>query len=233
MVTLVVVAALFLVPGLLPNRLRSLVGFGDDRILPPVVASTQGAYSFLATTGGGPVRWDPCRPVRYEVNPEGAEPAWVELVHAAAEEIEHLTGLRLEYAGESRRRPGWEADFVPVTFGSGAPALIAWATAEEVPRLAGDVAGLGGAAPRADQYGGESLSRGGITLDIDSFEAMAQRRDGRAAQRSVVLHEFGHLVGLGHVDDPEQLMYHGGTPALQFRDGDRAGLAAAGQGPCR
>jgi predicted Zn-dependent protease len=47
----------------------------------------------------------------------------------------------------------------------------------------------------------------------------------------VMFHEFGHLVGLAHVDDKRQLMYpHTGRP--DFEDGDRAGLIALSQLPC-
>lgn len=241
LVTVVVVAALFVIPGVMPNPLREMVGLGDQRLLPPVPApgdpnhgpeSEGEGFAFLASRHGSPIRWDPCRPVRYEVNPAAADPAWIELVHAAAAEVETRTGLRLEYVGETERRPGWEADFVPVDLGAGTPALVAWATESEVPGLAGDVAGLGGAAPVPDRFGGESLARGGVTLDRDTFAALSQRKDGRRWQRSIVLHEFGHLVGLAHVDDPAQLMHHDGA-ALDFGSGDLAGLAAAGRGECR
>jgi predicted Zn-dependent protease len=49
----------------------------------------------------------------------------------------------------------------------------------------------------------------------------------------VVLHEFGHLVGLDHVTDPSQLMYKQPTAhANGFEDGDRRGLALLSGGPC-
>nr|WP_269329758.1 matrixin family metalloprotease [Kineosporia babensis] len=52
---------------------------------------------------------------------------------------------------------------------------------------------------------------------------------------AVVLHEFGHLVGLDHVDDPAELMYR--TPTARphsdgFELGDRRGLARLSGGPC-
>lgn len=59
-------------------------------------------------------------------------------------------------------------------------------------------------------------------------------QDGRQVVRAIVLHELGHLVGLGHVTDATQLMYPEGQPGVtDFGAGDLAGLAALGRGTCR
>ena len=49
----------------------------------------------------------------------------------------------------------------------------------------------------------------------------------------MILHELGHLVGLGHVKDKRQNMY----PVISARNvhyasGDLAGLRLLGEGPC-
>jgi hypothetical protein len=48
----------------------------------------------------------------------------------------------------------------------------------------------------------------------------------------VVLHELGHLVGLAHVNDPQQLMYSRGSTSNGLGPGDLAGLARLGEGAC-
>lgn len=51
--------------------------------------------------------------------------------------------------------------------------------------------------------------------------------------RGVVLHEFGHLLGLAHVKDPTQLMNPVGVPGINdLQAGDLEGLAKLGRGSC-
>jgi hypothetical protein len=54
-----------------------------------------------------------------------------------------------------------------------------------------------------------------------------------AVAQGSVTHEMAHVVGLGHVDDPNELMNP--TAALTqtyLAPGDLAGLALMGTGPC-
>jgi predicted Zn-dependent protease len=48
--------------------------------------------------------------------------------------------------------------------------------------------------------------------------------------RNFLAHETGHVVGLGHVADPSQLLYPTITSEAPdgYADGDRAGLASLG-----
>ena len=109
----------------------------------------------------------------------------------------------------------------------------AGATPEEVPALAGDVAGIGGAEARAVAPDRLVYVTGMVALDRDAFASMGARPGGAALQRAVVEHELGHVLGLGHVDDPAQLMYAETTGQRHLAAGDRDGLAVLGSEPCR
>ena len=50
--------------------------------------------------------------------------------------------------------------------------------------------------------------------------------------RAIILHELGHLIGLDHVDDNDQLMYPRAGDVLDFADGDLTGLSVLGAGAC-
>ena len=103
--------------------------------------------------------------------------------------------------------------------------LVRFTDEATVPDLAGDVAGVAHTLMIADPVSDDAfIVSGSVYLDVTLLE--------RAGQVLPVLrHEVGHLVGLDHVDDPTQLM-HPQTPVDTFQQGDLAGLAAVGRGPC-
>jgi hypothetical protein len=114
-----------------------------------------------------------------------------------------------------------------------APVLVAWQTDQENPALAGDVVGQGGSVAVSLGDGPRVYVSGSVALDSVQFPQMMERRNGPATARGVVLHELGHLVGLAHVDDEAQLLYHETVPGVtDFAAGDLEGLARLGRGIC-
>jgi hypothetical protein len=73
---------------------------------------------------------------------------------------------------------------------------------------------------------------GQIMLDREDFITISARDDGYVEWRAIIMHELGHLVGLGHVNDPGELMAQENTGQTDLGPGDRQGLAEAGKGPC-
>ena len=222
------VGALIFVPGLAPARLRELVG------LNAIASSGNGSHAFLDHQSGDPddpVGWDPCRPIRYVVNPDGGPSGAIDLVKDAVSRVEEASDLTFKYAGETNERPNWDSPVQP-SIGSDMPVLISWADADEVPELAGDVAGIGGSVWVSGPSGRARYVSGGATLDSGTFDRLTHRRDGETAGRAIILHELGHVLGLAHVKDPGELMNDDNLGRRDFGPGDLDGLEKLGQVPC-
>lgn len=209
------------------RQIRRLVGFDDDRLAAvPDVPRGEGSFSFLQTQRGSdePVGYDPCRPIEVLVNPDGAPDNYDELVDTGLDRTSAATGLSFIRVGLTDNR-----DVMTGPFPRREPVLIAWATEGEVPALAGDVAGLGGSVA-VGQPGALRYVTGRVVLDSDVFASFGP--DEQPFAQAIVDHELGHLVGLGHVDDPRELMYADNVGVTTYGPGDREGLAELGSVDC-
>lgn len=226
-----------------PNAPPAGVDATTERVLPAVTTSfVSPAWAPFAvrTDAEGaaaslPVRWDPCRPIRYVVRPDGAPPGGADLLADAFRTVSAATGLSFVPDGTTDEPPSTEREaYQPDRYGNRwAPVLVAWQRAAENPALAADVAGQAG--PTALRLGDrpEVYVTGVVELDADQLRALLATSQGRPVAREIVLHELGHLVGLGHVEDRDQVMYReASTTGRDFGPGDLTGLAELGRGPC-
>ena len=212
----------------------------DIPTLPP-------AYSFsaVASDGCSPVRWDPCRPVRFVVNPAGAPPGGADDVRRAFRHLGDATGITFVDGGVTdERSAGDRAAHQPERYGRRwAPVLVEWRTeaggTEEI-----QLVGVGLPARSGDVYvsGRLSLNPAAVT-DARARTPLAPGfgpPDGTGpvgpsgvTWGRVVLHELAHVIGLGHTRDPAQLMYpettEQTTRPARFAAGDRAGLRHLGR----
>lgn len=178
--------------------------------------------------------YDPCRPVHFVVRPDNAPPGAEQLIQEAVASVSAATGLHFLYNGTTSEAPSDSREtYQPDRYGKmWAPVLIAWSTADETPGLAGSVAGLGGSAYAHTPGAPYMYVAGQVMLDAPDLTEVMTRPDGRGQVRAIIMHELGHALGLDHVGDPTQLMYTDNTGLTDFADGDRAGLALLGRGPC-
>jgi hypothetical protein len=200
---------------------------------------TTGSAAFVLQDSPDPsqsfVAYDPCRPVHFVVRPDNEVPGGDVLIQQAVSAVSKASGLQFIYDGTTGEAPSEEREaFQPERYGKRwAPVLIAWSTPEETPGLAGNIAGDGGSAYAKVTGQPLVLVAGQVRLDApDLAGIMASRPHGQDYVRAIIMHELAHVLGLDHVDDPAQLMNADNTGVLALADGDRAGLAVLGGGPC-
>lgn len=200
--------------------------------LPPTV-SDPGGHTFLRTTAAGaPVTWDPCRPVHVVVRPTGEPAGGRELLVSALDEVGVAAGLVLVVDGDTDEAPSdGDREAVQDRYGDRwAPVLVAWSDPGEHTGLAGDTIGVAGPV-EVDTGSGPRFVTGQVVLHAEWFAGRTTGVGARQA-RAVLLHELGHLVGLGHAADPFSLMSPQYQAVHDYALADRAGLARLGGGRC-
>ena len=238
-----------------PNRSAGL--FGSASAYPPrgvdagkeplgtpaPVPQPSDSYTFIhGDSRQGMVAYDPCRPIRYVTRPDNAPPGAGRLVAEAVAAASKASGFVFIDDGETAESFSSERNpYQPGRYGKRwAPVLIVWETPAEQPRFATDaasdqpyLAGLGGSQAITGDQGSAVFVTGTIQLNAEALTRALAHPDGPAQVGGVIQHELGHVLGLGHVQDPTQLMYeHGQNEVRTFAAGDRTGLAKLGQGRC-
>lgn len=214
-------------------------------LTPERIAELPSGYSFTFVKEDDctPVRFDPCQPVHYVMNPAQAPPSGVADVEEAFSRLAQATGITFVNDGmtdEVSRRGPYVGDRYP---GRWAPVLVAWN------RHSGDRANVevvGSGFPFRVE---DALVSGMLTLNSDavSNRAKATPVPGGFASAPgfgpvgaegvtwgrVILHELAHVVGLGHTRDRDQLMYpdvaQQTSHTTDFRAGDKEGLRLLGR----
>jgi len=205
-----------------------MTGYRFRQLTDHLTGNGGGSYAFVVTTSDGdPVGWDHCKPIHYVVNPAGAPDEWEDIIRGGVAAITDASGFEFQYDGTSiersfTKRVGDESDPPPV--------LIAWANSTEVPDLKGSTAGIGGSTPARVRQRVQFVT-GMVVLDTDAYDRMAQRGDGRS-QELILAHELGHVLGLDHVDDVDELMNAEYVGQDGFGPGDRDGLERLHDLPC-
>jgi hypothetical protein len=205
----------------------------------PDVARGVGTFKFARQQPGAaeiPITYDPCEVIHVEINDDLAPPTGDRIVRRALDEVSRATGLQFVAQGTTNRLPEKSSvrPSLGVLGGDWPPVLLAWTTPAQLPDLAGDIAGVGGSQAVKDPLNEHwNYVTGTVALDAPTLTDMLTHPEGERMAQAIVMHELGHLVGLGHVDDPNELMHEDNLGVVTFGPGDREGLAKLGNGQCR
>lgn len=183
-----------------------------------------GAYRYLHVRRGAPARWNPCAVVTYRVN--GADAARLADLREALRRVTHETGVGFRELGRTRQVPGSRG------FAYDADVVVAWTDRSRSDLLGGDRAAAGGFEyPAAGSGGRPRIRNGFVVLDAKVVATMPYGFGEGVTHGQVLLHELGHLMGLGHVEAEHQLMrssVHRVRAAL-YGAGDLTGLRGIGR----
>jgi hypothetical protein len=206
-------------------------------VLPPLVHAWESGrksheFSFMATVGGRPVRWNPCEPIHYVVNLGAAPAGSLQDVQDAVLRISGATGIGFVFDGLSDEIPERARDvYQPDRYGDRwAPLLIGWVD----PRTSsfdfdpGGREAAGVAGPLYPSRGPSTIFVSGV-IAINVADPNPPGFGFEGAQGPVVLHELAHVIGLGHYRAQGELMEPSGGGMTGFGPGDLQGLRELGR----
>lgn len=198
--------------------------------LQPVSLPSATSYSFMSTDASGtPAHWDRCTPIRYAINRSSLpRPAGkvVATIQEAIRQVSAASGFTFVDVGDTSVLPqssgGWATDQADLFIGYSDPSAL--------PGLATAAAETLNSTQTLPDGRVRMVTSG---IAIDRTEQLYPGFHGRGIG-PIVLHELGHVLNLGHVDDTEQLMspVHSGASTNRLQPGDRAGLAVLASLPC-
>jgi hypothetical protein len=229
---LVVVLALFAAAVVVAPRVgRNLFVSGlrqdiaAEQLRTPSRPPELGQWSFVAKQAGRPVAYDPCHAIHYQVRVGVGPLNGLNLVKEGVRRLSEATGLTFVFDGMTDEVPRLSAFQDPDK-----PVWIGWAGEEETDlwKQQGDVVGLGGSAAVLNRNGRQVYISGYVVMRPDA--RLPSTFGQGETEGTVLLHELGHLVGLGHVADQNEVMHDGVThfSGESFGPGDRRGLWEVG-----
>lgn len=204
--------------------------------------SESGPHAFLEQLPGGtPYRWDPCRPIHFVLNPANEPAGAGPVVREAIQRVSDATGIRFVDDGTTVETTDQQIGSAFQTNLPGAsrylPVLIAFVPGEHFNFLTDT--------PRALAFGEPYRGEGELAhtyvsgvVAIDASGSIPVGFGSRFSLGPVLMHELGHVMGLGHVGDGEELMWspnvdgHDRLPDLTQTDwgpGDLEGLRMVGR----
>ena len=177
------------------------------------------AWQPVAGTKARPARWGTCR-IGYRVNVRRMPATGAADLREAIRRVTQVSGIRFRYLGRTSVTPSLRDRHPGLN-----RIVVAWAPpARSGGLLADGIGGVGGTS-----WSGHRLVTGFLLMNSD-FSSVADPGFGQGTSLGLVLmHELGHVVGLGHSPDQHQVMAPSASlPAAVWGAADLRGLRTVG-----
>ncbi len=190
-------------------------------------ATPNAPYSFLEYQNSSspyPVRWNPCQTIHYVVNITNAPSYGMQLVQNVFAELSQATGMTFQYDGTTSELPT-QGRSAYTSSGQPNPILIAWESNGQTDYLpTGNDVGMGGQDITYNSTYHQYQAVSGQAAITTSYPLS------QAQEVDLVLHELGHVIGLGHSSSRSEIMYPYVQGSLNtYQSGDLTGLAQLGR----
>lgn len=182
---------------------------------------------------GRPARWNPCTQIPLLLNPSGAPAEAQSALRQAARRVSAASGLQLALVGTTAHSPdrAWGTRSLPGSSGW-PPVLVAWSD-PGTPELSDGGSSAVTTTLWMSGGNGELVYVSGRVVVNRAHMGLFSGAGGPGHNLTALLeHELSHLVGLGHVSDPKELMYPFVGAVGALGPGDREGLRRLGDGGC-
>ncbi len=171
--------------------------------------------------------------MHYVTNLTDAPPGAAAVVSGAIAQVEAATGITFVNDGSTTEVPGaTRRAYQPDRYGQRwAPVVIAWARPSETDLLpGGNIIGEGGSSWVQVGSGPKVYVSGEAVIDADNTGMLAASFGSGSTLGELLMHELGHVTGLGHTSDRTQVMYPvlEPMPAAAYGAGDLVGLSRLG-----
>ena len=212
------------------GEIRSVSTHRDVRVRPAYdPAGRRSDHRFL---GDRRFRWDSCQPVRWAFNPAHAPRRALRLVRDTIRLAGQATGLTFDFVGRTARTPTLASHHRRFDI------VVGWRTPRSFAyfRQHPGRVGIGGASWRsgfeeADGTRVRKARSGRLILNARYIGDLGRGYGRGYTWGDVLLHEFGHVLGLGHAGTRHQHMFPQMTKRrAHWGAGDLAGLRRLGSG---
>jgi hypothetical protein len=200
----------------------------------PHDASSTSYRISVVNEGGTPARWDPCQTHPIIVNLDDAPAGAMTDLLEAVRRLDYRTGLRFVITGTTHEPPTttWGTDINSADPNSAAPVLVAWGEPGTGNlSISGGESGVTSTVWMTNASGQNVYVSGEVTFD-STQDFTPGFVEGTLSRGALILHELGHLAGLDHVTDPNDIMYPVIGHMTHYGAGDVAGLSLLGTGGC-